>query len=413
MSKVVYILGAGFNCSILDSSNGLRAPLANNFFQSYFSSSFLDSDLISSSIQNQTRILFDEIERYWHLNEDDLKEKPLDIEECLTLFESLINDERDDERDDERKDRLKISAVTLRSLLLKYLNRLGGIETEEVTSNLGHFLSTQFGEDVLSNNADVITFNYDLLAESCIERASKVRGDSKSYELVLDSTGIGKSLNSKIPFEGLEASHFNWNRTLSYGFKFDKITLPVAGLPVYVEGNRFYSHPKNQLYNKTRVLKLHGSIDWLAQTNFKSYPIDVSDENKIISENEILLDYKVEYNLGASLLPSIRGWVMDPYIIPPVLYKKFNEPPFNHLWETAKNTLSDCRKLIVVGYSFPPTDFRTKRLFLEAFSNHDLDELIVINPDKKVEEIIVRLTNFKGKSRIFNDLNEYFFEKSI
>ncbi len=32
VADVVYLLGAGFNCSVMDTSRGLSAPLARNFF---------------------------------------------------------------------------------------------------------------------------------------------------------------------------------------------------------------------------------------------------------------------------------------------------------------------------------------------------------------------------------------------
>ena len=59
-----------------------------------------------------------------------------------------------------------------------------------------------------------------------------------------------------------------------------------------------------------------------------------------------------------------------------------SEPSILELRRRAKDKLRACGRL-VGGYSFPPTDFATRRLFLEAFSNRTPVEL-VINPDTGV-----------------------------
>jgi len=65
-------------------------------------------------------LLLEEIRRYWHLDLEGLRSQPLDIEECLTLFESKLSETRDDER------RLALARAqfALRQLLLEYLGDL-------------------------------------------------------------------------------------------------------------------------------------------------------------------------------------------------------------------------------------------------------------------------------------------------
>jgi hypothetical protein len=65
--------------------------------------------------------------------------------------------------------------------------------------------------------------------------------------------------------------------------------------------------------------------------------------------------------------PSLHNLYIDPLIITPILHKdKFLEDQLysrllKPLWKKAKDVLSCCKKLVVIGYSFPPTDFMTKR----------------------------------------------------
>lgn len=108
----------------------------------------------------------------------------------------------------------------------------------------------------------------------------------------------------------------------------------------------------------------------------------------------IILARGASYWMGES--PTQNGWHMEPVVIPPQLYKQFTNEPFPEVWKQALETLSTCHTLVVVGYSFPPTDFRTRRLFLEAFADHRIDNLIVVNPDVAVSGLVRRLTRYKG-----------------
>ena len=91
MARVIYVLGAGFNCSVLDPSARRDAPLARNFFQVLLKSrrpEWLDSIRRHLFVDQ----LLDEIDRLWKINLEALASTPFDIEECLTLFESRLKD---------------------------------------------------------------------------------------------------------------------------------------------------------------------------------------------------------------------------------------------------------------------------------------------------------------------------------
>jgi hypothetical protein len=194
-------------------------------------------------------LLFEEIARYWHLDLEGLRTKPFDIEECLTLFES----QAEDASDPDRKLRLARASFALRQMLLTYLGDL---------SHAGHTPTAhQFGTEVVATGADVLTFNYDTLAEEAIALASGVEPKPRPESL------RGPPDERQLSDDDLDASHFSWRPALASGFEFDEVSLPVAGVPPYVEGRRYYSHPNNKLYSATRVLKLHGSIDWLRYTD--------------------------------------------------------------------------------------------------------------------------------------------------
>jgi hypothetical protein len=76
------------------------------------------------------------------------------------------------------------------------------------------------------------------------------------------------------------------------------------------------------------------------------------------------------------------------------------------LWKRAGEALAECKRLVVIGYSFSSTDFRTKKLFLESFSSNNLQELIVVNPHKSIVETAEKLCHFKN-AKVFPDLTSY------
>jgi hypothetical protein len=386
VAKVVFLLGAGFNCSVVDPSRDCVPPLATNFFQVFLADRRSNLDLFRQHVY--VDVLLEEIQRYWHLTIDDLRVQRFDIEECMTLFES----QAEDLNDPDARLRRQRATFALRQMLLTYLGDL----------SRGGYTPTarQFGAEVLAHNADVLTFNYDTLAEEAIASASGIGPKPQPV-----SFRSGPPDKRQLSDADLDASHLAWKATLAMGFQFDEVPLPIAGVPIVVDGGRYYAHPENQLYPSRRVLKVHGSLDWLRYTDQRRLP-PYADELPREPKSGIVLERYPSYWGGET--PTHDVWRMEPIIIPPLLYKRFGDPPFPDVWRQAVETLSECETLIAIGYSFPPTDFRTRRLFLEAFSQPHLRSLVVINPDPNVAGIVRKLTHFTGAVITCDDLRSFY-----
>jgi hypothetical protein len=388
MTEVVYLLGAGFNCSILDPDARRKAPLANNFFKVLLSAykqhslPFLNIGVFPD--------LMSELKRYWKLDLDTLSEETLDIEECLTFIES----QQFDGPPPDRFRTLDNAGTALRYLLFMYLGELS-LDRRLVPA------ADRFGSDVLSDGADVITFNYDTFAEVAIESASHLAVPYKELPHFLGESGY----EADVPYEYLDASHYRWNRNLAYGIKFEEVSMPVPGLPKYVTGDLYYSCPANNLKTSTRVLKLHGSIDWLHYTEHRWLSPDIDTAHEPSPPKGVILSRSTSY---WGDMPTLLGWRMRPVIIAPNLYKDYRSEPWPTLWQSALDSLLDCNKLIVIGYSFPPTDFRTRRLLREAFSEHAPRELIVVNPDETVTKTVRNLTHYEGPDNTYKDLQSFY-----
>jgi hypothetical protein len=102
------------------------------------------------------------------------------------------------------------------------------------------------------------------------------------------------------------------------------------------------------------------------------------------------------------------GEVLLPLIITPVLYKRFEQVPLiPEVWARARLELQACRRLVIIGYSFPSTDFQTRRLLIETFRDSSIEELVVVNPDTSVVELAKRLCNFRKTVLSFPNLDEF------
>jgi hypothetical protein len=75
----------------------------------------------------------------------------------------------------------------------------------------------------------------------------------------------------------------------------------------------------------------------------------------------------------------------------------------------SRNALSKCKKLVIVGYSFSPSDFSTRQLLLEALTVNNVEELVVVNPDVEVVRVAKDLCHFKSGTVWYKDLKEYLY----
>ncbi len=197
-----------------------------------------------------------------------------------------------------------------------------------------------------------------------------------------------------VPDAKLTFSHHNWNMALGYGMVFDELELPHIGVAPFARGSQFYAHPELHLY-KWPILKLHGSLNWFRYLSTRRFAY-VNPVAPVEEPPDELMLKKGLYWPQADL-PYHGDWYIDPLIITPVLYKDqyFDREPFISLWSRTRAELASCERLVVIGYSFPPTDFATRELFLEAFSQRRLNELIVVNPNGEVVRRVRELCRFE------------------
>ena len=383
MSNVVYLFGAGINRG-LKNYDGVLPPLATDLFIQAMKCPRLGNEHYLQKIAP----VFQYIQRYWKINRECLSTNCFDLEACYTLLELQLNEAKL-LGNHENIIQLQNTILKLTILFAETLQELDhAVDNSDAFRKLGQII---YGEQ-----ADVLTFNYDTLLEKTIESASGLsKNVPAEYKGKPHDTG-------KISDTEIRYSHFNWNRPLAYGVKFDEIMLHRAGIQTFVNDERFYNAYKEGLYNN-KILKLHGSLNWFVYSGIRKF--DFGNEDVVTSKGKTLLSQGYWwFNEPAEK----DGEIIEPMIITPTLYKNYNgNNLISSVWKQANESLANCKRLVVGGYSFPPTDFAVRKLFLEAFESHTLEDIIVINPDTSVVKIIKDLTHFERPILVCKDLDEF------
>jgi hypothetical protein len=331
--------------------------------------------------------LFGYIERYWKLSVDSLRERSFDIEACFTF----LKQQQIESADTVHVGYLAQIEDQLVALLIRFLGHV-----ENYCHTAPDLL--ELGGRLLEERPAILTFNYDTIIESVIESASGL-------------SDLPEPAEGRVPDDKLSYSEHNWNRALAYGVRFDEVELQQTGTVLEpVPGERFYGHSGNSLYDPP-ILKLHGSLNWLRHTSRRVF-LDHPEYYKTRSnpKNDLVVLKSGFPWVRPDFSPPDDGfkWILDPVIVTPMLHKDLgSDGLIGRSWRRARWELSECRRLVVGGYSFPPTDFAVRKLFLEAFEEGPPDELVVINPDHSAAETAASLCHFKSNPVVSPNLGQY------
>ncbi|MBT7153834.1 MAG: hypothetical protein HN945_15470 [Deltaproteobacteria bacterium] len=150
-----------------------------------------------------------------------------------------------------------------------------------------------------------------------------------------------------------------WHPLTGHGVEFDEVYGKIV--------------PKKAAPFKSSMLLLkpHGSVTFRY--------------NDTESKSKTKLRY-LGFNSGLSPLNMSMGGGWEPFIVPPSSSKSSHQSYMSSILEIAKNKISNAKKLIVIGYSFPANDTHINQLF-EFFNG----QLFVVNPDWNSEFYLSRI----------------------
>jgi hypothetical protein len=206
--------------------------------------------------------------------------------------------------------------------------------------------------------ADVVTFNYDTLVESAVERAAIPHPDDPKRQLA--HVNVGPSV-----------------------------------LPWWDAGG--YTGLRHRAAKTFRYFKLHGSTDW-----FWDEVTRTADSMVEIGLRHMWGEDVPRYD-DEERTHRAPGKV--PMIVPPTTTKTgyFDNPVIRHLWHGAYRALQAADNVFVIGYSVPPADTLVRWMLASSLSDA---AVWVVNPagevGNRVAELCVRppALEFCGKGDV-------------
>lgn len=166
------------------------------------------------------------------------------------------------------------------------------------------------------------------------------------------SCEVHKSLAKRMR-EGDQVFSYNYDLLIDHALR-DEGKLTDEGYEltfnrVKDEGN-WQSPEGNE--SKVKLLKLHGSLNWLR--------CSICGSNLLLRSNKI--------GRWSTSLPKTcpkcnsREQFIQRLIVPPLQTKNYTDPAISYLWFKARRALIRIEEIVIIGYSLPTTDFAAEAL---------------------------------------------------
>jgi hypothetical protein len=373
--ETVFFLGAGL-LKNLSERHGIKPPAAGDLFKTAYA---YDAVHPLDSLREAKALRFC-LQTFFQLTEDDLRSRDVvPIEEIFTLLDS----QKERGGTGSARALLELEQLLI-DLLTDFEHRWDIPKTDDWDSTMRQWNMVEaLAEALLDSRSAQITLNYDTFVEETLTRSAPQRFSQWKEPhaghpptLYQQDDGVYGRPSYELP--------------LAYGFHFDGVQLQRSALSRYVTGEKFYALNGQPLYERP-LLKLHGSLNWLTDN---------------------AEDQRPHVHLGRAWGRPLSARDFRPLIITPLQRKNYGRFPFCEVWDLAERLLPTCRRLIVIGYSFPPTDFETRRLLREAFAPCPVEELVVVNPCQPAQQTAREVVHHT-KCTCFADLEEFLASEGL
>ena len=252
-------------------------------------------------------------------------------------------------------DRKKEAEDALRRLLMRIPPRIAdttnGLRTSPEDSNLSGIVSGFLAKGCRPYDLSLVTFNYDLHAEKVLR--------------AIDSAKDG---------------------VFSFPHCYQLPRFKVTGH----RSKHGVFHARGRDRGGVRVLKLHGSLNWLSI--YKSHPSAQEMLAPKIQPLRIIPHVRISTSM---VIRSQNEWhPAYPHIVPPIVHKAgILSDSLAAVWEHARRVLQSATDVVIFGYSCPPQDIESANLISGGlYRNRDLASVTVIDPSSSVYRRYVDLT---------------------
>lgn len=191
------------------------------------------------------------------------------------------------------------------------------------------------------------------ICEFIYERMNLVQKMPLYYYLFIDHCITQRNILGLITFNYdciIDRLLFSRERQLNYCLKRDDRIKPNEGI--------------KSIYNGVKILKLHGSLNWMLCEQCKRM--------EIFNELETFRIKKYCRNINCNS-------ILIPFIVPPVWNKNVYVERLQSLWKEAINILEKADRIIIIGYSFPALDLYSIDLIRLAVELNSSVKITVVN----------------------------------
>jgi len=210
----------------------------------------------------------------------------------------------------------------------------------------------------------------------------------KQYEVILNiykDYAYFATLNYDYLIEKLLVSNkIPWN----YGIKFDETHLDFNSLQLYSQ------YESADFPNVFHYLKLHGSFNWHFCWRCRNSRLS---ELKYFGISGEVFSRTDRFTQECTNCMDRSGQpVMQPLFIPPSAIKYYNSPIFLKIWYEFRKIIEQVEKIIIIGCSVRDDDTMLINTLYNLYKkNSNLRKIVLVDPDKNVQEKIQDYTKMK------------------
>lgn len=323
MNKTVFILGAGFS---MDAGAPSQEKLIEKIFELHSNNSQIYT---SGTVDRFKTFLIDTLNIPVALHSN------IPFEDVFTPLDKCIQDN-----------------LSFRNLDTKEVKEIRDIIYYLIGKTLQHILQ--------NNNKDYIDKFATYLIDECSKRSNhnysnidNVSVLTTNWDILLDT-----SLQSQIDLNFYGNAVVDYCCYISSYKKNDDRVKP--GLEILGKGG----------FN-TKLIKLHGSLNWLQCPKCQRVYVDMDDKIAINQYTYPINCRHCDDNYGIE-----SSHTLTSNIIMPTFLKNLSNPQYKLMWQNAGVELSEANKIIFIGYSLPQADYEMRQL-LSRMTRKNVEILVV------------------------------------